>query len=100
MGPGFPHGSSPWAEGPRDSVRGTCQFSRRGLNTCPTSPQHPEVAWQDMRDMRNIIIHAYFNVDLTIVWRTVQEDLPPLKQQINQLLGNLRSTINPDARSR
>jgi len=36
--------------------------------------------------MRNIVIHAYFNVDLTIVWRTVEEDLPRLKQQIDHLL--------------
>ncbi|HJU18907.1 MAG TPA: DUF86 domain-containing protein [Stellaceae bacterium] len=42
-------------------------------------PQHPELPWPKMRNMRNIVIHAYFNVDLTIVWRTVQEDLPKLK---------------------
>ncbi len=45
--------------------------------------QHP---WSSMRNMRNIVIHAYFNVDLTIVWRTVEEDLPRLKQQIDHLL--------------
>jgi uncharacterized protein with HEPN domain len=42
--------------------------------------QHPELPWQDMRDMCNVVIHAYFAVDLQIVWRTVQEDLPKLKQ--------------------
>jgi uncharacterized protein with HEPN domain len=49
-------------------------------------PQHPELPWTQMRNMRNVVIHAYFNVDLTTVWRTVQEDLPKLKQQIDQLL--------------
>jgi uncharacterized protein with HEPN domain len=34
--------------------------------------QHPELPWPNMRNMRNIVIHAYFNVDLTTVWRTVQ----------------------------
>lgn len=29
--------------------------------------QHPELPWQQMRDMRNIVIHAYFAVDLEIV---------------------------------
>jgi uncharacterized protein with HEPN domain len=48
--------------------------------------QHPELPWDDMRGMRNIVIHAYFAVDLQIVWRTVQEDLPKLKQQVDQLL--------------
>jgi uncharacterized protein with HEPN domain len=36
--------------------------------------------------MRNIVIHAYFNVDLATVWHTVQEDLPKLKRQIDDLL--------------
>jgi uncharacterized protein with HEPN domain len=36
--------------------------------------------------MRNFVIHAYFRVDLPLVWRTIQEDLPPLKAQLNQLL--------------
>jgi uncharacterized protein with HEPN domain len=49
--------------------------------------QHPELPWDDMRDMRNVVIHAYFAVDLQVVWRTVQEDLPKLKQQIDQLLS-------------
>jgi uncharacterized protein with HEPN domain len=48
--------------------------------------QHPELPWAQMRGMRNIVAHAYFNVDLTTVWRTVQEDLPKLKQQIDPLL--------------
>jgi uncharacterized protein with HEPN domain len=39
--------------------------------------QHPELPWRKMRNMRNIVVHAYFNVDLTIVWRTVQRICPP-----------------------
>jgi uncharacterized protein with HEPN domain len=48
--------------------------------------QHTELPWQQMRDMRNIVIHAYFAVDLQVVWRTVQEDLPKLKRQVDHLL--------------
>jgi uncharacterized protein with HEPN domain len=36
--------------------------------------QHPELPWDDMRDMRNVVIHASFAVVLQVVWRTVQED--------------------------
>ena len=32
---------------------------------------HPELPWLDMRDMRNRMIHAYFDVNITIVWNTV-----------------------------
>lgn len=48
--------------------------------------QHPELPWTQMRGMRNIAIHEYFFVDLEIVWRTVKDDLPKLKQQIDALL--------------
>ncbi len=47
---------------------------------------HPELPWLDMRDMRNRMIHAYFDVNITIVWNTVKNDLPQLKQQIDRLL--------------
>jgi uncharacterized protein with HEPN domain len=62
--------------------------------------QHPELPWDDMRDMRNVVIHAYFAVDLEVVWRTVQEDLPKLKQQIDQLLSQPPSAPEPEPRSR
>ena len=39
-----------------------------------------------MRDMRNKVIHHYFEVDIIIVWRTVKNDLPQLKQEIDHLL--------------
>lgn len=39
----------------------------------------PEVAWKDAIDMRNFLIHAYLIMDLEVVWRTVELDLPKLK---------------------
>jgi uncharacterized protein with HEPN domain len=41
--------------------------------------------------MRNVVIHEYFFVDLTVVWTTVRNDLPRLKQQIDDLLNQQRS---------
>ena len=46
--------------------------------------QHPGLPWARHG---NIVIHAYFDVQLQVVWRTVQEDLPKLKHQIDQLLS-------------
>ncbi len=40
--------------------------------------QHPEVPWRSMRGMRNRIAHGYFDIELNVVWNTVQEDLPAL----------------------
>ena len=62
--------------------------------------QHPELPWADMRDMRNIVVHAYFDVQLQLVWRTVHEDLPKLKQQIDQLLSQPPHAPEPETRSR
>jgi len=39
-----------------------------------------------MRTMRNKLIHDYFDVDLDIVWSTVQQDLPTLAKQIRELM--------------
>jgi uncharacterized protein with HEPN domain len=53
---------------------------------------YPEISWLDVRGMRNIIIHEYFQVDLEIVWETVQTDLPQLLRQLKSLLLELEST--------
>jgi uncharacterized protein with HEPN domain len=42
--------------------------------------QHPQIPWADMRDMRNLLVHEYFGVDLQVVWATVKNDLPRLKR--------------------
>ena len=51
---------------------------------------HPELPWSDMRGMRNKVIHHYFDVDLPVVWSTVKDDLPKLKQQIDRLLTDMK----------
>ena len=48
--------------------------------------QHPEIQWQDIRDMRNIVVHGYFGVDLSVVWLTIKQDLPGLTAKIKPLL--------------
>jgi|HubBroStandDraft_1064217.scaffolds.fasta_scaffold402374_2 uncharacterized protein with HEPN domain len=48
---------------------------------------HPELPWIEMRGMRNKMIHNYFDVSLEIVWNTIRDDLPRLKQQIDALIN-------------
>jgi uncharacterized protein with HEPN domain len=43
---------------------------------------HPEIPWRSMRGMRNRIAHGYFDINLDIVWDTVQTALPQLLQQL------------------
>ncbi len=44
--------------------------------------RHPEVPWRSMRGMRNRIAHGYFEIDLDIVWETVQKALPDMLQKL------------------
>ncbi|HEX9593179.1 MAG TPA: DUF86 domain-containing protein [bacterium] len=48
--------------------------------------KHPDLPWNEMRDLRNIVVHEYFGVDPTIIWHTIREDLPPLVPQLEALL--------------
>lgn len=52
--------------------------------------QHPDVPWADMYFMRNRVSHGYFTVDLEIVWKTIQNDLPGLARQVSTLLTDLQ----------
>lgn len=47
--------------------------------------RYPEIAWQDIKDFRNLLIHEYFGVDLEIVWTVIQNDLPQLYETIEFL---------------
>ena len=48
--------------------------------------QFPDIPWYQMKGMRNILIHEYFGLDNEVLWKTVQEDLPSLKQKIQKLI--------------
>ena len=40
--------------------------------------RHPELPWRNIRGMRNRIAHGYFDINLDVVWDTVQSALPEL----------------------
>ena len=48
---------------------------------------YPQILWKFMAGMRNQIAHGYEHVDQGIVWKTIQEDLPELIAQIDELLS-------------
>lgn len=48
--------------------------------------QHPEVPWAEIIAFRNILVHEYFRVNLEIVWRIVERELPDLKAKIEAIL--------------
>jgi uncharacterized protein with HEPN domain len=44
---------------------------------------HPELPLSFAYDMRNILAHGYYKVDLGVVWKTVERDLPYLHEQVS-----------------
>ena len=44
---------------------------------------HPAVPWRSMRNMRNRMAHGYFDINLEVVWETVQVWLPKLLKQLS-----------------
>ena len=47
--------------------------------------QHAHIPWRAMKGMRNRIAHGYFEINLDVVWETVQTALPALKVQLTAL---------------
>lgn len=47
--------------------------------------QYPDVPWEDMYWMRNRISHGYFSIDFEIIWKTIEQDLPTLEEQIQNI---------------
>jgi uncharacterized protein with HEPN domain len=48
--------------------------------------KHSKLPWGKMIGIRNKIIHEYFNINYSIVWDTMKDDLPLLKNSIKEIL--------------
>ncbi len=48
--------------------------------------ENPDIPWDDIIRMRHRLVHAYYEIDLDILWRTVQDDLPILVTQLTGLI--------------
>jgi len=46
---------------------------------------HPEISWEKIIAMRNILVHSYFKVDPDEIWAVIIKDIPEIKPKINAL---------------
>jgi len=51
-----------------------------------TRADAPGVPWSKITAMRNRLVHAYFDIDLDILWRTAAEEVPALGQILNGMI--------------
>ena len=49
--------------------------------------KHPDIEWKKIAGLRDILIHAYFGIDIEIVWDVIQNKLPELKNQLSLILS-------------
>jgi uncharacterized protein with HEPN domain len=72
--------------------------TERGLEIISEAVRHvpdevlatqPQIAWSDIRSIGNIIRHEYHRVDPDVIWAVVIDDLPDLKQAVQNLLNHL-----------
>ncbi len=50
--------------------------------------QYPQIEWRKIAGMRDIMAHAYFAVDLEILWDVIQTKLPILSRQVREIIQN------------
>ncbi len=56
--------------------------------SAPTREAAPDIAWQLIVSMRNRLIHAYFEINHEVVWKTATEELPELLPRLRALVRN------------
>ena len=49
--------------------------------------RYPEVPWDKMQGIRNVVVHEYFRLDAAILWQTITHNLPPLVPLLEDLLA-------------
>ena len=50
---------------------------------------HPEVDFKDMAGLRHKLVHDYANIDLSVIWKVLQSDVPRWKESVDALCNTL-----------
>lgn len=75
-----------------DAVVRNMEIIGEAANHIPNSykTKHFNINWRQIIGLRHRVIHDYFGVDVRIIWTIVEKDLPILKQNILQLLAEIK----------
>ena len=64
-----------------------------------TQQRHPEIPWAQIIGMRNRVVHGYDAIILDRMWDTVKNDLPPLVEQLEAIVGRDPGRPESDVRT-
>jgi uncharacterized protein with HEPN domain len=48
-----------------------------------------DIQWAQIVGMRNVFAHEYFGIDASLVWEIIKNDIPELKEKIEEVLKSL-----------
>jgi uncharacterized protein with HEPN domain len=57
--------------------------------TIETKTKFQEIEWQQIVGMRNVFIHEYFGIDLSVAWVIIEKDIPDFKKKLDDVLNEL-----------
>jgi len=58
---------------------------------------YTDMPWKDIKKMRNIAAHRYGTIDIDILWDTVENDIPALRNYCNEIIENYNMTEQNDS---
>ncbi|NJL03405.1 MAG: DUF86 domain-containing protein [Chloroflexaceae bacterium] len=54
--------------------------------------QHPDVAWRGAAQLRDMLVHAYFQISVPTLGKISTSDVPTLRDQVQHILDNRGSS--------